>query len=84
VVDVRVSEPPSSTAEGEEAGFGVEGGYTADLKPTEPAMTISRLTAAQSTADLEHYSQLAGGEETMSFVHYGETDMRLTDWPQRS
>ena len=76
VVDQQKSEPPSSTAQGEQTDFGVDGENTAD---TEPAMMISRLTAAQSTADLQNNSQLAGIEEVLSSVYCGETDISLID-----
>jgi hypothetical protein len=79
VIDCRESEPPRSTTQGEQADFGVDGENTADAESTEPAMTIDRLTAAQSTADLENNSQLAGVEEIMSSIYCGETDIRLTE-----
>jgi hypothetical protein len=40
---------------------------------------ISRLTAAQSTADLQNNSQLAGVEEVLSSVYCGETDIGWVD-----
>ncbi len=76
MVDQRESEPPSSTAQGGGTDFGMDGDNTAD---TEPAMMISRLTAAQSTADLQNNSQLAGVEEVLSSVYCGETDISLVD-----
>jgi len=76
MVDQRESEPPSSTAQGGRTDFGVDGDNTAD---TELAMMISRLTAAQSTADLQNNSQLAGVEEVLSSVYCGETDISLVD-----
>ena len=52
---------------------------TDNTTDTEPAMMISRLTAAQSMADLQNNSQLAGIEEVLSSVYCGETDISLVD-----
>ena len=76
VVDQQKSEPPSSTAQGGGMDFGADTDNTTD---TEPAMMISRLTAAQSTADLQNNSQLTGIEEVLSSVYCGETDISLVD-----
>ena len=73
VVDQQISVPPSS---GGGTDFGADRDNTTD---TEPAMMISRLTAAQSTADLQNNSQLAGIEEVLSSVYCGETDISLVD-----
>ena len=58
MVGQRESEPPSSTAQEDGMDFGSDGDNTAD---TEPAMAISRLTAAQSTADLQNNCHLETG-----------------------
>jgi hypothetical protein len=76
VVDRNEYEPPSSTAQGGQTDFGVDGENTADA---EPAMIIGRLTAAQSTADLQDNSQLAGIEEILSSVYCGEMGISLVE-----
>jgi hypothetical protein len=76
IVEQQESKSPSSTAQGDGTDSGADRDTTAD---TEPAMMISRLTAAQSTADLQNNSQLAGVEEVLSSVYCGETDISLVD-----
>jgi hypothetical protein len=75
VVDQQKSELFYSLAQGQ-TDFGVGWDNTLDI---EPAMMISRLTAAQSMADLQNNSQLAGTEEVLSSVYCGETHIRLID-----
>jgi len=79
VVDRRESEPPCFTMETEQANFRIDGEHIADVEPTEPVMTISRLTATEITADLENNSQLAGVEEIMSSVYCDELAIGLMD-----
>jgi hypothetical protein len=77
MVEQQESEPPSSTAQEGQTIIEADGEITADIEPIEPAMILSRLTAAQSTADLRNNSQLTSVEEVMSSLYCGETDIRF-------
>jgi hypothetical protein len=79
VIDCQKSELSRSTTQREQIDFEVDEENTTDAKSTESAMTIDRLTAAQSTTDLENNSQLADVEKIMSSIYCDETDIRLTE-----